>query len=70
MKSTLKQFRVDAEIEISAIEALTNAMLEVDRALDTDKMLHRLLEETQLEFETVTKAAELNSIRDNQDHYQ
>ena len=39
--------------------------LEVDRALDTaNKTLHRLLEEIPHESEAVTKAAELNSIRD------
>ena len=46
-------------MEISAVEALTNAKLEVDRALDkANKTLHRLLSEA------VTKAAELNSVRD------
>ena len=50
---------------INAIEALTNAKLEVDRALATaNKTLHRLLEETPLESEADTKAAELNNIRD------
>ena len=57
--------RADADMEISAIEALTNSKLEVDRAKDTAfKTLHRLLEEIQLESEAVTKTAELNSIRD------
>ena len=57
--------RVDADMEINAIEALTHAKLEVDRALDkANKTLHRLLEEMSLESEAVTKAAELNSIRD------
>ena len=52
-------------MEGSVIEALTNAKLEVDRALDTaNKTLHRLLEDIPLESEAVTKAAELNSIRD------
>ena len=52
-------------MEISAIEALTHAKLEVDRALDkANKTLHRLPEEIPLEPEGVTKAAELNSIRD------
>ena len=47
-------------MEISAIMALTNAKLEVDRALDkANKTLHRLLEEIPLE-----SVAELNSIRD------
>ena len=54
-----------ADMEISAIEKLTNAKLEVDRALDTaNKTLHRLLEESSLELEAVTTAAELNSIKD------
>ena len=40
--SAVKKSRVDADIEISAIEALTNAKLEVDRALDTaNKTLHQ-----------------------------
>ena len=44
---------------ICAVEALTNAKLEVDRALDkANKTLHRLLSEA------VTKAAELHSVRD------
>ena len=55
--------------KFSAIEALTNAKLEVDRTLDkTDNTLHRLLEEIPLECEAITKAAELNSIRDNRVH--
>ena len=33
-ESVMKKSRVDADMEISAFEALTNAMLEVDRALD------------------------------------
>ena len=64
-EDVMKKCRVDADLEISATEALTNAKLEVDRALDTaNKTLHRLLEEIPLESEAVTKAAELNSIRD------
>ena len=52
-------------MEINDIEALTNAKLEVDRALDkANKTLHRLLEEIPLESEAVTEAGELNSIRD------
>ena len=59
-----KKPRVATDMEISAIETLTNAKLEVDRALDTaNKTLHRLLEECPLESEAVTKATELNSIR-------
>ena len=47
-------------------EALTHAMLEVDRALDTaNKTFHRLLEEIPLQSEAVTKARDLNSTRDN-----
>ena len=61
----MKKSRVDADMEISATGALTNAKLEVDRALDkANKTLHRLLEEKPLESDAVTKAAELNSIRD------
>ena len=64
-ESVLKKSRVDADMEISAIEPLTNAKLEVDRALDkANKTWHRLLEEIPLESEAVTKAAKLNSIRD------
>ena len=64
-ESVTKKPRVDTDMEISAIETLTNAKLEVDRALDrANKTLHRLLEEIPLESEAVTKAAELNSIRD------
>ena len=64
-ESVVKKSRVDADMEISAIEALTNAKLEVDRALDkANRTLHRLLEEIPLESEAVTKATELNSIRD------
>ena len=64
-ESAMKKPRVDNIMEISAIEKLTNAKLDVDRALDTaNKTLHRLLEEIPLESEAVTKAAELNSIRD------
>ena len=48
-------------MESSVIEALTNAKLEVDRALGHCKTRtqHRLLEEYPLESEAVTKAAEL-----------
>ena len=64
-ESVMKKPRVDANMVISAIEALTNAKLEVDRALDkANKTWHRLLDEIPLESEAVTKAAELNSIRD------
>ena len=64
-ESVMKKSRVDADMEISAIEALTNAKLEVDRALDkANNTLHRLLEEIPLESGAVTNAAELNSIRD------
>ena len=64
-ESVTKKPRVDTDVEISAIETLTNAKLEIDRALDrANKTLHRLLEEILLESEAVTKAAELNSIRD------
>ena len=64
-ESVLKKPRVDADMQITAIETLENAKLEVDRALDTaKKTLHRLLEESPLESEAVTKAAELNSIKD------
>ena len=56
---------VRADMEISSIEALTNTKLKVDRALDTaNKTLHRLLEEILFESEAVTKATELNSIKD------
>ena len=55
----MKKLRVDIDVEISAIEALTNAKLEVDRALDkANKTLHRLLEENPLDSEAVTKAAQ------------
>ena len=64
-ESVVKKSGADGEMEISTIEALTNAKLEVDRALDkANKTLHRLLEEIPLESKAVTKAAELNSIRD------
>ena len=64
-QSIMKKPRVDIDMEISAIETLTNAELEVDRAPDTaNKTLHRLLEEVQLESEAVNKAAEHNSIKD------
>ena len=53
----MKNSRVDADMEISAIEALTNANLEVDRALDkANKTLHRLLEEIPLESESEADA--------------
>ena len=61
----LKKRRVDDDMEISAIETLANAKLEVDRALHTaNKTLHRLLDECPHEFEAIAKAAELNSIKD------
>ena len=64
-ESVMKKSRLDADMEISNIAALTNAKLEVDRALEkANKTLHRLLEEIPLESEAVTKTAELNSIRD------
>ena len=64
-ESVMKRPRVDDDMEISAIETLTNAKLEVDRALDTaNKTLHRLLDECPHESEAVTKAVELNSIKD------
>ena len=45
-ESVIKKRRVDDDMEISAIETLTNAKLEVDRALHTaNKTLHRLLDE-------------------------
>ena len=57
-ESVMKKPRVDIDMETSAIETLTNAKMEVDRALDTvNKTLHRLLEEIPLESEAVTKAA-------------
>ena len=63
-ESVMKKSRVDADMKISAIEALTNAKLEVDRALDkANKTSHRLLEEIPLESEAVTSAADLNSTR-------
>ena len=61
----MKKSRVDADLAISAIEALTNAKLEIDRALDKANMtLHRQLEEISIESEAVTKAEEIDSIRD------
>ena len=64
-ESARKTSRVDVDMEISAIEVVTNAMLEVGRALDkANKTLHRLLEEIPLESEAVTKAAELDCVRD------
>ena len=65
-ESVMKKRRVDDDMEISAIETLTNAKLEADRALHTaSKTLHRLLDECPNESEAITKAAELNSIKDN-----
>ena len=65
----MKKSRVGADMEISSTEALRNAKLEVDRALDkANKTLHRLLEENPLESDAVTKAAELKSIRDKRVH--
>ena len=67
--SVMKKSRMDADMEISAAEALTNAKLEVDRALDkANKTFHRWLQEIPLESEANTKAAELNSIRDKRVH--
>ena len=67
--SVMKKSRMDADMEISAAEALTNAKLEVDRALDkANKTFHRWLQEIPLESEAKTKAAELNSIRDKRVH--
>ena len=64
-ESVMKKRRVDDDMEISAIETLTNAKLEADRALHTaNKTLHRLLDECSHESEAITKAAELNSIMD------
>ena len=64
-ESVMKKRRVDDDLEISAIETLANAKLEVDRALHTsNKTLHRLLDECPHEFEAITKAAEINSIKD------
>ena len=51
-----KKASVDADVEISAIEVLTNAKLEVDRALDTaNQTLHRM-REVPLESEAVNEA--------------
>ena len=45
-ESATKKARFGAGMDVSAIEALTSAKLEVDRALDTaNKTLHRLREE-------------------------
>ena len=64
-ESNAKKPRVDDGMEISAIETLTNAKLEVDRALDTaNKTSHRVLDKYTLKSEAVTKAAELNRIKD------
>ena len=44
-ENVMTKSRVDADMEFSAIEALTNSKSEVDRALDNaNKTLHRLLE--------------------------
>ena len=68
-ESGIKESCVGADTEISAIEALTNAKLEVDRALATaNKTLHRFLEEITLESEAATNAAELNNSRDKSLH--
>ena len=67
----VKKSRVDADMKISAIKALTNDKWEVDRALDkANKTVHALLEEIPLESEAVTTAAELTSIRDKRDPQQ
>ena len=64
-ESVIKKPRVDDDMEISAIEALTNAKLEVDRALDTaNKTVRHFLDECPHESEAVTKAVELNNIKD------
>ena len=48
--------------KIRAMEALTNAKLEVDRAFDTaNKALHRLQKELPLECGAVNKAKELTN---------
>ena len=61
----VKKYRSDADMEISVIEALTDAKLEVDRALDTaNKTLHRLLEENPLFQRRSPMPQKLNSIRD------
>ena len=60
--SVTKKPRVDTDMEISAMEMLKNAKLEVDRALETANETLQL-EEVPLESEAATKAAEL-SIRD------
>ena len=53
-ESATKKARVGADMDVSAIEARTNAKLEVDRALDTaNKTLHHLREEIPLESEVV-----------------
>ena len=70
--SARKKIRVDADMEISAIEALTSAKLKVDQALDTaNRTLHRSQEETLrtlVESEAVTKAVELQSMKDKRAH--
>ena len=69
-ESARKKIRVDTGIEISAIEILTSAKLEVDRALDTaNTTLHRSQEEAlqpPFESKAVTKAAELQIIKDKE----
>ena len=55
----MKISRVGADMEITAIDALTNAKLEVDRALDkANKTLHRLLEEIPLQNSTASETSE------------
>ena len=48
-----------ADLEITAIDALTNAKLEVDRALDmASKTLHPLLEEIPVQNSTISETSE------------
>ena len=55
-ESVAKKARVGADMDVGAIDALTNAKLEVDRALSAaDETLHRLRVEVPLESEAVTK---------------
>ena len=67
-ESTRKKIRVDADMEISAIEIFTGAKLDVDRAPDTaNTTLHRSQEDalqTTIESEAVTMAAKLQSLKD------
>ena len=56
-----KNARVGADMDVSAIEALTNAKLAVDGALDT---ANNTREEIQHEYEAVNNPAELRSIKD------